>query len=139
MAESRYEYEREIDELLQRLERDDRAPIPFRPRRNQRWAGASRRLKGLLTLPSAVERLIAASVGLLLVTLLLGLLAPRVAWFVGVAAVVCFATALALSAWQGATGRGSPGRERYPEAAQGRVEWGELGEQFRRWMRRFRR
>jgi hypothetical protein len=138
MAEQRYE--REIDELLQRMDREQRAPLPFRRRRAAPWAGLGARLGQLVGGQSLVERLMAAAVALLLATVFLGFFAPGLSRIAGVAAVSCFVAALAVSVWAGVQ---APHGSRYRRApsypAAGGVDWDRLGWRIRRWLGRFRR
>ena len=138
MAEHRYE--REIDELLRRIEGEHRAPLPFRRQRAAPWAAVWGRARVLLGLQSAVERLMLAAVVLLLVTFLLGLFAPRLAGPLGLLALLSFVAALGLSVWHGANGRGAAqgSRGQYYPAAGSSVDWGGLTWRLRRWLRRLR-
>jgi hypothetical protein len=138
MAEHRYE--REIDELLRRMEGEQRAPLPFRRRRATPWASAWRRLRGAIRGHSAVDRLTALAVILLLGTFAIGLFAPRLAGPLSVLAVASFVAALALSVWNGASGH-SPrysGRAPYARTTGTAVDWEALIWRFRRWLRRLR-
>jgi hypothetical protein len=138
MAEHRYE--REIDELLRNLESEHRAPLPFRRRRVSPWTAAWRRARLLLAVESAVERLMALAVILLLTTFLLGVFAPRLAGPLGLLAVLCFVGALTLSVVNGVSGHTNVdylrGRS-YPHAERG-VDWAALSWHLRRWLRRLR-
>jgi hypothetical protein len=138
MADQRYE--REIDELLQRLETQQPTPLPFR-RRASPWALRGRRLGALLVVESAVERLMLAAVGLLVATMLLGLFAPRLAAPIAALAIACFVLALVLSVCRGASGRGPrhPPSRPTPYPAQRTLEWDRLLWRLRGWLRRFRR
>ncbi|MBX5491706.1 MAG: hypothetical protein IRZ14_11160 [Chloroflexi bacterium] len=101
MAEKRYE--REIDELLRRLEAEDRAPIPFRPRRRQPpWVRAWRRVTAATAHASPVELLLLAAVGLLLTAVLVRFAGVAQAGLLALLAVVCFFGGLGLAVWQGA-------------------------------------
>jgi hypothetical protein len=140
MAEQRYE--REIDELLQRLAREDREPLPFRRRRTPPWTAAWQRLSGTHGVHSLIERLMALAVVLLVATLFLGLSIPALARLSGLLAVISFVAALAVSVGAGAQGR-DPRRyqaERlYNGARGGAVDWDALVRRFRTWLRRFQR
>src|SRR5689334_15990538 len=138
MAENRYE--REIDELLRQLEGEQRAPLPFRRRRTSPWAAAWRRAQPLLGNHSAVERLMALAVILLLVTCVMGLFAPRLSGPLGLLTVASLVAALALSVLNGAAGHSSAysGRGRYGPAAGVAVDWDGLMWRFRQWLRRLR-
>jgi hypothetical protein len=131
MAEQRYE--REINELLQRIAKESHEPLPFRRRRTPPWVAAGRRLRRVLALQSLVERLMACSVVLLITTL--------VARPSGVLAVTCFVAALALSVWSGAQGGNSrryhAERTSYPHGTS--VDWNGLVWRVRRLFGRFRR
>jgi hypothetical protein len=137
MAEQRYE--REIDELLRRLEHDSPSPLPFR-RRSAPWVRARRALEGVLAVQSAVERLMALAVVLLLGTLVLGIFAPRFAAPLAGLAVGAFVLALGLSVWNGASGKrtysAQSGRHYTPHAT---ADWNQLVWRARAWLRRFRR
>lgn len=101
MAEKRYE--REIDELLRRLEAEYREPIPFRPRRRQRpWTTLRRRLASAFADASLIDRLLLAAVVLLIAGLGVRWAGIAQAWVLGVLAVACFFGGLALAVWQGA-------------------------------------
>jgi hypothetical protein len=130
MTERRYE--REIDELLKRLEAEQPRSRPWGKRaRGAWWSAAWRGLRGLVAL-SPVERLMALTVALLLLTLLFGLFAPRVAGFLGVLAIACFATALGLSVARGIA-HGEPlDRARGPA-----LDWDTVVWRVRRWLRRW--
>ncbi len=139
MAEQRYE--REIDELLQRLDREDRQPLRFRRRRTPPWTAAWRRLSRLGAVQSLVERLMAAAVLLLVVTLVSGIFVPALARPSGYLAVACFVAALVASVWAGAQGH-DPRRyqpERYYQSRASAVDWDRLILRARRWLERFRR
>jgi hypothetical protein len=140
MAEQRYE--REIDELLKRLEAEHREPLPFRMRRRgSPWARAWSRLGPLLGPRSTVERLMALAAVLLLATFVLRFVAPALAWALVLIALGCFVSALGLSVWGGVSRRGTQGRwsaEQYPPAGRA-VDWDALGWRLRRWFNRFRR
>ena len=140
MAE--HQYEREIDELLKRLESEHRDPLPFRPRRRTPpWSAGWQRLGGVLGIQSTVERLMLLAVALLLGTFFLGFFAPALARAVGVLAVGCFVGALAVSVWSGAQNRGaSYHRHGHAGPSSGRtVDWDRLVWRLRGWLRRFRR
>ncbi len=136
MAEHRYE--REIDELLRRMESEHGAPLPFR-RRTSSWASRWRRLRDVLIVQSAVERLMAVAALSLLATLILGVFAPRFAAPLAGVALGCFVLALGLSVWHGASGHGpnygAPSRHYGPQRA---VNWDQLVWRLRRWLRRLR-
>ena len=138
MADNRYE--REIDELLRRLESEHHAPQPFR-RRASPWATAWRRLQDLLAVRSGVERLMALAVVFLLGTIVLGFISVRFAAPLAALALGCFVLALGLSVWQGATGHSThhhpPSHPHY--SAQGHVNWDRAVWRLRGWLRRFRR
>jgi hypothetical protein len=138
MADNRYE--REIDELLQRLEGEHRAPLPFR-RRASPWANAWRRIQDALVVQSAVERLMALAVVLLLATIVLGLMAPRFVAPLAALTLGCFVLALGLSVWQGATGHSAhPPPQSHPHySTQRHVDWDRAVWRLRRWFGRFRR
>ena len=138
MADNRYE--REIDELLRRLESEHRAPLPFR-RRASPWAVAWRRLQHLLTVQSAVERLMALAVVFLLGTIVLGFVSVRFAAPLTALALACFVLALGLSVWQGATGHSTHQRPQIRPyySGQGHVDWDRAVWRLRGWLRRFRR
>ena len=139
MAEQRYE--REINELLKRLEGEHREPLPFRVRRRTSpWAGFWRRASTALGMQSVVERLMALAVALLAGTILFGFVDRGFAWLIGMLAIACFVGALTLSVWAGATGH-RPRHEgnRYPQpGAYRHVDWDALRWRLRHWLRRFR-
>ncbi|HLI29331.1 MAG TPA: hypothetical protein VKZ60_19870 [Chloroflexota bacterium] len=131
MAEKRYE--REIDELLRRLEVEYRDPIPFRPRRRPRpWTVARQRLGAALARASLVEQLLLAAIALLGAGLLVRLAGGAQAWVLGLLAVVCFFGGLALAVWQGAQ-RPYSLRGGYP--APPRLDLDRLLYRLRRWLR----
>jgi hypothetical protein len=138
MAEQRYE--REINELLQRLAKESREPLPFRRRRTPPWAAAGQRLQHVLVVQSLVERLMAVAVVLLVATLVCGVFAPVLARPSGVLAVTCFVSALAVSVYSGAQGgnarRYHDERTSYPRGTT--VDWNGLVSRVRRWFGRFR-
>ncbi len=138
MAEQRYE--REINELLQRLARENREPLPFRRRRTPPWTAAWRWLSRLTVAQSVGERLMALAVVLLLATVAFGIFAPALARPSAYLAVACFLGALGVSVWSGAQGRDP--RRYHPERAyynQGSaVDWDRLVRRVRRWLGRFR-
>ena len=138
MAEQRYE--REINELLQRLSKDNQ-PLPFRRRRTPPWTAAWRRVAGIVAVQSIVERLMALAVVLLLATLAFGIFAPALARPSGYLAVACFVGALVVSVWVGA--QGNDPRRYHPERTYDRqgsaVDWDRLVWRVRRWLARFRR
>ena len=138
MAEN--QYEREIDELLRRLDAEQRSPLPFRARRSRRsWNAAWQRVTRFLGPPSMVERLMAVSVILLLATFVLGFVVPRLAWTAAMLAVATFVAALALSVWNGAVGRGRTGGYEQPHGySANAVDWNGLHWRLRRWWRRLR-
>ncbi|HEY7066757.1 MAG TPA: hypothetical protein VII06_35145 [Chloroflexota bacterium] len=138
MAENRYE--REIDDLLRQLEGEQRDPLPFRRRRASPWSAAWRRVQPLLGTHSAVERLMALAVVLLLATFVMGLFAPRLSGPLALLAVASLVVALALSVLNGAAGHSSAysSRGRYAPAAGAAVDWDGLMWRFRRWLRRLR-
>jgi hypothetical protein len=138
MAEQRYE--REIDELLQRLDKEDRQPLRFRRRRTPPWTAAWRRLSQLSAVQSLVERLMFLSVILLVATLVSGIFFPALARPSGYLAVACFVGALAASVLAGAQGN-DPRRyhpERYYQSRGSTVDWNRLIARARRWLGRFR-
>jgi hypothetical protein len=140
MAEHRYE--REIDDLLRRMESQHPDPLPFRlRRRTSRWHAAWTRFGTLVGVQSPVERLMGLSILLILATFALGFIAPRFAAPLGLLAVACFVAALVLSVWQGAKGHGSVARSTWQSAhgAPPPVDWDDLTRRLRRWLRRFRR
>jgi hypothetical protein len=138
MAEQRYE--REINELLQRLAKESREPLPFRRRRTPAWVGAARRLRQVVAVQSLVERLMAFAVVLLLATLVFGVFAPALARPSGLLAVGCFVAALAVSVWSGTQGgntrRYHVERTSYPHGTA--VDWSRLVWRVRRWFGRYR-
>ena len=138
MAEQRYE--REINELLQRLAKESREPLPFRRRRTPAWIAAGQWLRRVLAVQSLVERLMALAVVLLLATLVCGVFAPALARPSGVLAVTCFVAALAVSVWSGTQGGNSrryhAERTSYPRGTA--VDWNALVWRVRRWFGRFR-
>jgi len=138
MAEQRYE--REINELLQRLAKESREPLPFRRRRTSAWVAAGQWLRRVLGVQSLVERLMALAVVLLLATLVCGVFAPVLARPSGLLAVTCFVTALAVSVWSGTKGgntrRYHAERTSYPHGTS--VDWNGLVWRVRRWFGRFR-
>jgi hypothetical protein len=138
MAEQRYE--REIKELLQRLAKESREPLPFRRRRTPPWVAAGQRLGQLLALQSLVERLMALAVVLLVATLVCGVFAPALSRPAGLLAITCFVGALAVSVWSGA--QDGSARRYHPERASyssgAAVDWNRLVWRVRRWFDRFR-
>jgi hypothetical protein len=138
MAEQRYE--REIEELLQRLAKESREPLAFRRRRTPPWVAATQRLGQLLALQSLVERLMALAVVLLVATLICGVFAPALSRPTGLLAVICFVGALAVSVWSGAHGGSSrryhPERTAYSSGTV--VDWNRLVWRVRHWFDRFR-
>jgi len=138
MADHRYE--REIDELLQHMEGEGRAPLPFRRRRSAPWAGVWRWARGMAIGQSAVERLMALAALLLLATFILGVFAPRLTGPVCIAALTAFVAALIVSVWNGASGHPTryQGRASYPSASGAAVDWDGLLWRLRRWFRRRR-
>ena len=139
MAEQRYE--REINELLQSLAKDNPEPLPFRRRRTSPWSAARRRVSHLVAVQSIVERLMALAIVLLLATLAFGMFAPTLARLSGYLAVACFVGALAVSVWVGAQTK-DPRRydpERTYHQRGSAVDWDRLVWRVRRWLARFRR
>ena len=140
MAEQRYE--REIDELLQRIEREQPGPVPFRPRRRQPgWPRAWARLRETVGAQSVVERLMIVALVLVVLTLPLGLFARALNAPLATLAVVCFVAALALSVVGGQHGRAAAADPRgYRYAQHGRsVDWEAVQWRVRQWWKRFRR
>ncbi len=129
-------YEREIDELLRRLEREQRASLPFR--RRSGWARARRRLIEALTGPAAIERLMGLAAVFFLGTCLLALVVPRFAVSTAVLALACFVLALALSLAGGLAGRRPPWEYR-PYRRGDAVAWDRLVARVRQWLRRLAR
>jgi hypothetical protein len=140
MADDRYQ--REIDELLKRLERQHQEPLIFRLRRRASpWQSMWRRGYQLVGGHSAVERLVLIAVVFLGLTLLLGLFDSRLALTSAVLSVAALMAALVVSIGEGATGnRPAPRHERglYPHPGSA-LDWGSLSWRLRRWWRRFRR
>jgi hypothetical protein len=138
MAEQRYE--REINELLQRIAKESHEPLPFRRRRTPLWVAAGQRLRHVLALQSLVERLMAIAVVLLVTTLVCGVFAPVLARPSGVLAVTCFVAALAISVCSGAQGGNSRRyhTERTSYSHGTSVDWNGLVWRVRRWFGRFR-
>lgn len=139
MAEKRYE--REIDELLRRLDDGRQEPLPFRPRRQpsrlRLWLG---QLSQAFVLGSLVEWLLAAAVALLLASFVLRLVGMPLSAALAVLAVVCFVSSLTIAVWHGT--RRPAGRHygRYgPPPGQSSVDWDGLTQRLRQWWRRFRR
>ena len=137
MAEQRYQ--REIDELLRRMERDSASPLPFRRRRTP-WARARRALRVSLPTQSTIARFMRYSVSLLLAAFGLGLVAPLLAPPLAGLALASFVLALALSVWRGAAGKGdyTSGLARH-SAPPTTADWDRLVWRFRGWLRHFRR
>ncbi|HZU06556.1 MAG TPA: hypothetical protein VFB73_11295 [Chloroflexota bacterium] len=134
MTERRYE--REIDELLKRLEAEQPRPSGRKKQAwAERWAAAWRSLRSLVAL-SPVERLMVLTVALLLLTLLFGLFAPRVAGFLGVLAIACFAMALGLSVARGIA-HGEARGDLFDRARGPALDWGTMVWRVRRWLRRW--
>jgi len=92
-------YEREIDEILRRFERQP----PRRPRGNplvpllDALATAWRRLNSITRARTTAEQLIVWSLGLVLLTFVLGYISPRLAYYASILSVLMFVAAIVLS------------------------------------------
>jgi hypothetical protein len=140
MADDRYQ--REIDELLKRLERQHQEPLIFRLRRRASpWQSIWRRGYQLVGGHSAIERLLLLAVGLLGVTVLLGSFAPRLVMPVGFLAVACLLAAMVVSIDEGRSGNRSspPGHRGYMPPSSPALDWSALGWRLRQWWRRLGR
>jgi preprotein translocase subunit SecG len=139
MAEQRYE--REINELLQRLDGEEPKPLRFRKRRRAPWSAAWAHLASVLAVQSLVERLMALAVVFLLAAIALGFMAPVLVRVTILLAVACFIGALALSVWSGAQARDSSRYqpERLHHSQGSAIDWGRVTWRVRSWLARFRR
>lgn len=141
------QYEREIDELLRRLDAEHRGPLPFRARRSRRpWTAAWQRLTGGAGPRATTERLVLLAAVVLLATFLLSRVVPAsviqpLSWGAGMLALAAFVGALALSVVTGTTRTGqTPDYGRPYGGYAGRsIDWNRVSWRLRGWWRRFRR
>ncbi|MCC7103763.1 MAG: hypothetical protein IT307_01355 [Chloroflexi bacterium] len=128
-------YEREIDELLSRLEgRPRKEPLSRRIGRRVRpySSGFQSGLRAFLRRPPSEQFMIAALV-MVIAAVILGYFAPRIAGYVSALSILCFVVALGLSI----AGRRSPGyqkkwRGKIVDYPAGPSIWNSLRKWFRR-------